>query len=121
MLLFTSFYIRRIYFVDYQSIDISFRDHRIHLRQSLDLRNYDMLVHHMRGRADEAEFDNRAIGADEVRGQRAAARCQSEEQPMARRTAANLTIIQRNPTHLKPIDVCGSVRFLVPIVPKCFT
>ena len=39
----------------------------INLCHSLDVGDRDMLVHHMRGRANEAEFEDRAIGADKPR------------------------------------------------------
>src|ERR1700736_1828992 len=46
---------------------IIFQDRRVDFRETLQISNRDMLVHHMRGRADEAEFEDRAIGANKPR------------------------------------------------------
>jgi hypothetical protein len=56
-----------------------------------------MLVSHMRGRANKAEFDHRAIGAVEIANLG------------GNRPSVNLTIILRNPTRLKAQGVCGLV------------
>ena len=50
-----------------KSTKIGFQNRRINLGQTLDVSNRDMLVHHMRGRAGDAELDHRAIGADKPR------------------------------------------------------
>jgi hypothetical protein len=52
--------------------EIRFQNRRINLRQSLDVGDRDMLVHHVRGRADEAEFEDWAIGTDKTRIRRSA-------------------------------------------------
>ena len=64
-----------------RSAEILLQNRRINRRQSLDIGDGDMLVDHMHRRADEAEFDNRAIGADEPRIRSAAARRQNRLAP----------------------------------------
>ena len=45
---------------------IAFENIRIDRRQRLNVRDRDTFVHHMHGRADEAEFHHRTIAADET-------------------------------------------------------
>jgi hypothetical protein len=53
---------------------ICVQNRRINLCQTREFRDRDMLVHHMRGRANAAEFEDGAIGLNETRIRRAAAR-----------------------------------------------
>ena len=53
---------------------IVFQNRRIDFCQSLNFRNRDVFIHHMRGRANAAEFEDWAIGLNEARVRCAAAR-----------------------------------------------